>query len=99
VGYIRVGQQVYDGFLTYFGVVKSAPTGSAYDDYFVAEDGSEFGLVPYEINKIPDPGIRSRLAEFKDQTTRLEVRGELVDDPLDHQGKKLIVHELQEKAK
>lgn len=87
-----------DGFLTYFGVIKSAPTGSKYNDYFVSEDGIEFGIAPYEIDKIGDPGIKARIAEFTDKSTRLELRGELVDDAADHQGQKLIVHEIREKA-
>jgi len=87
-----------DGFLTYFGAIKSAPTGSKYNDYFVSEDGTEFGLMPYERDKIADPGVKSRIAEFTDKNTRLEVRGELVDDAIEHQGKKLIVHEIEEKA-
>lgn len=88
-----------DGFLTYFGQIKSAPAGSKYNDYFVSEDGTEFGIAPYEMDHIADPGIKSRIAEFTDKNVRLEVRGELVDDPADYQGKKLIIHELQEKAK
>ncbi|MBN2585166.1 protease inhibitor I42 family protein [Patescibacteria group bacterium] len=86
-----------DGFLTYFGAIKSAPDDSAYDDYFVSEDGTEFGLMPYKIDYIADPGIKSRIAEFTDKDTRLEVRGELVEDKAEHQGKKLIIHEIRER--
>jgi len=87
-----------DGYLTYFGVIKSSPTGSSYNDYFVSEDGTEFGIMPYEINKIGDPGIKSRIAEFTDKSTRLEIRGELVEDTADHKGQKLIVREIADKA-
>jgi len=86
-----------DGLLTYLGTIHSAPAGSKYDDYFVAEDGTEFGLTPFEIDKIDDPGVKSRLAEFKDKNTRVEVHGELIDDAADHSGKTMIVHELQAK--
>jgi len=88
-----------DGFLTYFGQIKSAPAGSAYNDYFVSEDGTEFGLTPYEIDYIADPGVKARIAEFTDKDTRLEIRGELIEDVADHNGQKLIVHEITEKAR
>jgi len=87
-----------DGLLTYFGEVKLAPADSSYDDYFVSEDGTEFGIAPYEIDKIADPGVKARIAEFTDKATRLEVRGELVDDAAERQGKKLVVYEIQSKA-
>lgn len=70
-----------------------------FPDLSLNEDGTEFGLMPYERDKIADPGVKSRIAEFTDKDTRLEVRGELVDDMAEHQGKKLVVHEIEEKAK
>jgi inhibitor of cysteine peptidase len=88
-----------DGFLTYFGEIKSAPAGSAYNDYFVSEDGTEFGITPYEIDKIPDPGVKGQITDFTDKDTRVEIRGELVEDPADHNGQKLVVHEVAAKAK
>lgn len=87
-----------DGFLTYFGTIHSNPAGSQFDDYFVAEDGNEFGIEPYAIDKIADPGVRVRIAEFTDTGKRLEVRGEMIEDAIDYNGKQLVIHEIQEKA-
>lgn len=88
-----------DGLLTCFGTIHSNPAGSQFDDHFVAEDGSEFGIEPYAIDKIADPGVKARIAEFTDTDKRLEIRGEMVEDVPDSNGKQFIIHEIQEKAK
>jgi inhibitor of cysteine peptidase len=88
-----------DGLLTYFGTVHSNPAGSQFDDRFVAEDGNEFGIEPYAIDKIADPGVKARIAEFTDTGKRLEIRGEMVEDVPDFNGKQFLIHEIQEKAK
>lgn len=85
-----------DGLLTYVGVIKSAPAGSQFDDYFRSDTGEEFGIEPLKQNQIADPGVISKLAEVKDKDTKVEIRGKFSADTTDYKDQKFIIHEIQE---
>lgn len=84
-----------DGLLTFIGTIYSTPAGAQYDDYFKDQSGDEFGIEPFEVGKIADPGIKAGIAKFKDTGTLVEARGTMLEDIADYGGKQLIVHEIQ----
>lgn len=87
-----------DNLLTFVGTIHSNPAGAQFDDYFQADSGEKFGIASFSISKIEDPGIKAKIAEFKDSGKKVEIRGELNEDAIDVNGQQFIIHEIQEKA-
>ena len=84
-----------DGLVSFIGTIHSLETGSQHDDYFEAQDGTKFGIEPIMVNQLQDPGVKARIAEFKDADTLVKVRGEMLEDVLDYNSKQLIIHTIE----
>lgn len=84
-----------DGLLTYIGKIHSLEPGAEYDDYFETEDGITFGIEPFMVNKIADPGVEAKMKEYTDTDSVLEIRGKMTDDVPDYNGKQFLIHEIQ----
>ena len=86
-----------DGLMTYLGQITANAAGAQFDDCFVMENGDKFGITPITQNRIDDPGIKAKIAEFVDKGVLVEIRGSLTDPAIDCNGKQFIIHEIQEK--
>ena len=86
-----------DGLLTYLGKITANAAGAQFDDCFVAENGDTFGIAPVMQNKIEDPGVKAKIAEFINQNVLVEIRGILTGSAIDCNGQQFIIHEIQAK--
>ncbi|MFA5966953.1 MAG: protease inhibitor I42 family protein [Patescibacteria group bacterium] len=86
-----------DGLVTYLGKITANAVGAQFDDCFAADNGDKFGITPLTQNKIEDPGVKAKIAEFIDKDVLVEIRGKLTDPAIDCNGKQFIVHEIQAK--
>ncbi|MEA1909676.1 MAG: protease inhibitor I42 family protein [Patescibacteria group bacterium] len=84
-----------DGLLTFLGHIELFPADAQFDDCFVVDNGEKFGIEPYEINKVADPGVVDRLEKFGDSGENIEIRGKMIDPAIDCEGRQFIVHEIQ----
>lgn len=84
-----------DGLLSFIGTIHSLEPASQYDDYFEAQDGTKFGIEPIMVNQLQDPGVKARIAEFKDTDTPVNVRGEMLEDVIDYNSQQLIIHTIE----
>ncbi len=86
-----------DGLVTYLGKITANAAGAQFDDCFVAENGDTFGIAPVMQNKIEDPGVKAKIAEFINQNVLVEIRGILTGSAIDCNGQQFIIHEIQAK--
>jgi len=86
-----------DGFLTYLGKIENNGAGVQFDDCFITEAGDKFGITPVTQNKIDDPGVKAKIAEFLGKDVLVEIRGTMTEPAIDCNGKQFIIHEIQEK--
>ena len=86
-----------DGLLTYLGKITANAAGAQFDDCFMAENGDTFGIAPIMRDKIEDPGVKAKIAEFINQNVLVEIRGSLTDPAVDCNGKQFVVSEIQAK--
>lgn len=92
---ITVNGNPDDGLVSFIGMIYSLEAGSQHDDYFEAQDGMKFGIEPIMVNKLQDPGVKAKIAEFKDTDTPVEIRGEMLEGVLDYNTKQLIIHTIK----
>ena len=84
-----------DGLLTYYGILYDTPYGSQYKEFFrVSDTKEEFGIEPLMINQIPDPGVRSKMEEYKAKEWIIEIRGKMTEGAPAYGGKQFIIHEI-----
>lgn len=93
---ISVNGNPDDGLVSFVGTIHSLESGSEYDDYFEVQEGEKFGIEAIMVNQLQDPGVKARIAEFKDTDTLVDIRGEMLEDILDYNNKQLIIHTIQQ---
>ncbi|NQU77891.1 DUF333 domain-containing protein [Candidatus Falkowbacteria bacterium] len=71
------------------GKVLSTPKGSQYDDYFVSEGGSEYGL---EVLALP---LIKKINEIKDKDKEVILYGEILTDVADYGGQQILVDRIE----
>ena len=84
-----------DGLLTYIGILHNTPDGDQYKEFFrVSDTNEEFGIAPIMINKIIDPGVKSKIEEYKAKEWLIEIRGKMLEDTPAYGGKQFTIHEI-----
>jgi hypothetical protein len=76
------------------GIIKPAPAGSEYDDFFEREDGQRFGV------DSRDEDIQRRIGALRIAGTPVRVWGQLLSDVDDEEGRQILLarYELVEQA-
>jgi putative hemolysin len=83
-----------ENIVNFEGKILSTPSGSQFNDYFIASDGQEYGIEA--INNKKD--LQDQIASFRDSGKTILIEGNLVTDVIDYGTRQIQVKSIKEKT-